>query len=197
MELLLRAAHAEALDAAELALLDLLGIAVLVEEFRDGRADLRKRGLDALAHVRRTAHDLERFLAVRHLADVQVVGIGMRLAFQYFRNDDQIGKRRATDRLYALDLQPCAGQLFGEFLGVDVVDFNVVIQPTEWELHSVVLLSSLKLLYPALPGLRARQALPLRQARQALPLRQAQLAPLQRVLPRREPLRPLAAARLA
>ena len=135
VELLLGAAHAEALHAAELALLDLLGLAVLVEELGDRGADLGKGCLDALAHVRRAADDLEGLLAVRHLADVQVVGVRVRLALEHLGDDDEVGERVAAYGLDGLDLEAGAGELLGEFVRVEVVDLDVVVKPAERDFH--------------------------------------------------------------
>ena len=134
-QLLLAAAHAEALDAAQLALLDLLRVAVLVEERGNRRADLRERRLDALPHVRRAADDLEVLPAVRHRADVQVVGVRMRRTGDDLGDDDQVGERTPADRLDRLDLQPGTGQLLGKFLRVDVIDLDVLIQPRQGQSH--------------------------------------------------------------
>ena len=59
----------------------------------------------------------------------------MHLAFGHFDDDESIGERHATDCLDGLHLQPRPRQTLGEILGVDVVNLNKLIQPTEWKLH--------------------------------------------------------------
>ena len=124
-----RAAHAERLDAAQLALLD------LEAAVGNHRADLRERRLDALAAVRCAADDLILVRSIRHLADVKMVGIGVHLAFGDLDDDKIVRKRRTADCLDGLDLKTRAGQFLGEFLRFDVIDLDVFIQPTERKLH--------------------------------------------------------------
>ena len=129
VEFLLGAAHAVGLNAAELALLD------LELAFGDQRADLRERRLDALAHVRRTADDLILGRAVRHLADLEVIRIRMRLAFENLDDDNEIRERIAADRVDGLHLESRTRQLLRQFLRVDVIDLHIIIQPRQGQLH--------------------------------------------------------------
>ena len=130
-QLLLAAAHAEALDAANLALLDLLRVALLVEEAGDGRADFRERRLEPQAHVGGAADDLERLRAVRHAAHVEVVGVGVRLTGDDLAHDDQLGERLAANGVDGLDLKTRARQTLGELGRGDVIDLDKVIQPRQ------------------------------------------------------------------
>ena len=134
-----RAAHAEGVDAPHAAFLD------LEPAVGDDRADLGERGLHAGARVGRAADDLQSLRAVVHLADVEVVRVGMRLAFDDFRDDEVVVERLFADGLDRLDLQARAGELLGELLRVYVVDLYVFVKPTEGQLHLSSLLLSVLL----------------------------------------------------
>ena len=55
------------------------------------------------AHVRRAADDLQFFAAVRHAADIELLGVGMLGHAQHFADDD--AAQRGTGALDAFDLQ--------------------------------------------------------------------------------------------
>ena len=77
--------HAEAFHAADLGLLHLERAAVGEREFSANRGE--NHGL-ACGYVRGAAHDLERFLAVVHGGDVQVVAVRVGFAGEHLRHHE-------------------------------------------------------------------------------------------------------------
>ena len=132
-QLLRGAEHAERLDAAQLPLLD------LELALRDERANLRERRLETRAAVRRTAHNLHGLLAVRHLRNVHVVGVRVRLTGQHLAHHDLVAKRFRAGGFNALHLQTGPRQTLSELLGLQVVNLYILIQPTDRQLHSKAL----------------------------------------------------------
>ena len=134
LELARRAEHAAALDAADLADLDAkrLGVVALARRRQLG-ADARQRHLDAGAHVRRAADDLQRLAAAGvHLADAQLVGVRMLGDLEHLGDDDAVERRRRRPQV--LDLEPGHGQPLGELGGRDR-RIAELAQPGFGELH--------------------------------------------------------------
>ena len=139
-ELVLGAEHAERLDAAYLAALDLelLLAAARVEHAADGGA----QHFQTLAAVVGAADDLERSLRTHvDRGYVEVVGIGMILACQHLGHDHT--GQPAADRLYlleAFDLQSYVGQYLRYALGRQI-GRDILLQPVVRNVHIVMILS--------------------------------------------------------
>ena len=129
LELARRAEHAEALDAAELALLQRLAA------LGDLGADVGERSDEPRAAVGGAADDLEVLLAVEDGTDVEMVGIGVRLAGLDERGADA-GEVDA-DLLDALDRDAGERDAVGEFLDGEVGDVDVFGEPADGKLHGV------------------------------------------------------------
>ena len=144
------AEHAERLHAAQLALLD------LESAVRHNRADLRESCLEASAAIRRATHDLQRLLAIRDSGLVEVRTLD-HLAGEHFGDNEEIGKRFRSGRLYRLDLQTAARETLGQVGRGDVGNVNVFIQPTERQFHLASLLLSSYLLQQLVSALPQRE----------------------------------------
>ncbi len=113
LQLLGRAQHALAFDAAQLAQLDGKRLAVFTG--RQQRTDGGTRHLDAGARVRCTADDVQRStLPHIHLAHAQAIGVGVLFGAQYLPHD-HAGKS-GGERAKFFDLQTGHGQGVGQLL---------------------------------------------------------------------------------
>ena len=134
-QLLGRAQHAKALHAAQLADLDLEGLAIGTG--RQLGAHGGARDPDAHARVRCAADDVQQLGAAHiHLADAQTVGVGMLRGFLDFTDHDAGEGRR--HRIQLFHFQTGHGQGIGQLLGGQV-GVAVFAQPGFRKLHSQTL----------------------------------------------------------
>ena len=128
-ELVFRADHAVALDAADLGFLDLEFRAVVGREFCP---DGSHQDLLALRHVGGAADHLQQLRRSRvEFGDVQVVGIGMRHAFHHFRHDDASqAAGNLFDGLHVFNFQSRRCQDGADLLRRQV-ELQIILQPIE------------------------------------------------------------------
>ena len=77
-------------------------------------AHRREHALHAGARIGRAAHHLQALAAGIDLADLQLVGVGMLLAFHHFRHAERFQRGLRIEQL--LDLEPDAGQRLADRL---------------------------------------------------------------------------------
>ena len=144
--------HAEAFDAADLGLLHLQGAAIGEREFSANRGE--NHGL-ACGHVRGAAHNLERFLAVVHGGDVQVVAVRMGVAGENLRYNELLvavrmgvaGENLRYNELlvdlarffHAFDFEANRGERLCNFFRI-FRKINVTSEPIQRNFHLSILL---------------------------------------------------------
>ena len=107
-DLVFRADHAFRRFAAELGFLDSKRLVALIERSSDGGHHHFLAGI----HIGRTAHNVKRLVCAHiHRGDMEVVGIRMRLASEYFANDQSFqSTAHLLESFKALDLKTAIGQ---------------------------------------------------------------------------------------